>query len=75
MNETQTEIETEIEERRFRVRVDGLLLNRVEYLLEREELGLPDSIENYIVASLYSFTAYQERRLRELRGEGARRER
>ena len=73
MNET--EIETtgaEGDERRFRVRVDGLLLNRIEYLLPRVELGLPDTVENFIVASLYSFVTYQERRLRELRGEGRR---
>ena len=75
MNETETEIQTtgtNGEERRFRVVVDGLLLNRVEYLLRRRELGLPGSVESFVIASLYSFTTYQERRLRELRGEGPR---
>jgi hypothetical protein len=56
------------ERRRFRVR--GLLLNRAEYPTGRLELGVPDSFEAYVVAALYSFTAYVERRLRELRGEG-----
>jgi len=75
VNETETEIETtgsNGEKRRFRVCVDGLLLNRVEYLLPRQELGLPDTVEGFVIASLYSFTTYQERRLRELRGEGRR---
>ena len=75
MNRTETEIETtgpQGEERRFRVGVDGLLLNRAAYLMSRPELGLPDSFEAYVVAALYSFTAYEERRLRELRGEGRR---
>ncbi len=56
---------------RVTLRIPGPLGHRIQALIDTPELGFT-SLEHYLAAAIFSFTAYKERQVQRLRGDARR---